>query len=64
MFSCYGEAGLVQLRFMRIEDQEEWAKLVSIQQIDMHQSTLDGLLNLCIWLFSISFMDYMKSEEL
>jgi hypothetical protein len=36
LFSSYKDAGLVQLvKFMRDENQDDWAKLVSVQHIDM-----------------------------
>ena len=65
LFSSYGEAGLVQLlRFMRNEDQEEWAKLVSIQHIDMATKHVRRLAISLHLAFLIPFMDYIKSEDL
>ena len=65
LFSSYGEAGLVQLlRVMKNEDQEEWAKLVSIQHIDMATKHVRRLAIALHLAFLISFMDYIKSEDL
>ena len=65
LFSSYGEAGLVQiLRIMRNEDQDEWAKLISIQHIDMATKHVRRLALALHLAFLISFMDYTEPEAL
>ena len=65
LFSSYGEAGLVQiLRIMRHEDQEEWAKLISIQHIDMATKHVRRIALALHLAFLISFMDYTEPEAL
>lgn len=65
LFSSYGEAGLVQiLRIMRHEDQEEWAKLISIQHIDMATKHVRRIALALHLAFLISFMNYTEPEAL
>ena len=64
LFSSYGDAGLIQLlRVMRNEDQEEWAKLISIQHIDMATKHVRRLALSLHLAFLISFLDYIEPEE-
>ena len=48
---------------MRNEDQEEWAKLIFIQHIDMATKHVRRLALALHLAFLISFMDYIKEEE-
>ncbi|XP_060576230.1 uncharacterized protein LOC132733585 [Ruditapes philippinarum] len=64
LFSAYKDAGIVQLlKFMRNDEHDDWAKLVSIQHIDMatrHVKRIALALHLA---FLISFTQNLNNSE-
>ncbi|KAL4217289.1 hypothetical protein ACF0H5_023740 [Mactra antiquata] len=64
LFSAYKDAGLVQLlKFMRDEDQDDWAKLVSIQHIDTATKYVKRIALALHLAFLIAFTQQLDSDD-